>query len=782
MHELINYLQSFDKPPFLALPKKLEMVFLRYIEERRIFMPCQFINIEDYQDYVEIEAFVYLKNHFNFNYYLISRMMNVLPSIPMDESLPSLQLKTLQSIKKSLLKANLITLNQAKSQDIQDIVIAYLPTFETCLKSGHLHYFKPAAIKDRLLDLHVTKDEYHQIHFAIDTIYQLLKNKVDINHIRIVNATREDIWLLHKEAKMYGFFVDAFQASPLDSHPLAIEFIKSLSHVSLETALEKLSDKIKTDSRLDTSVYDAFIQIINRHSLPVLEQNQELFLFEVEHFTLPPTLKTNVVTIEPLEYAFVHQDDYYLVLNYTDTLCPSLKKDNDFLSDDEKNCLHLRTSVQENELIMEDLRDRLQSLSHVTLVMPEKSGGKEIRRSDLFDQADLNIHHEITEMKTISGSKVFDYLDYAKKAYALKQYNHESFDYKKLHSTFSHIYQSYDPTFKGIKKDTLNQLLSQGFSFSPTNLERFNACRFRFLLDYLLKILMEDQTDSVLYGNLAHDVLSKTFHSSDTITNLGTKYLNTLNIPLSNSMDLHLKLFLKRLEIIVDYLKSEEKAATFDDFGFEIDLKAPINGHNDFTMKGKIDRVRTLTEGETTYFTVIDYKTGIKKFSFDQFEKGMDIQPLFYLNLLKKKYPEGFAPFGFFYQGVNLKRFNKEASGDALKQALKMNGVALNSTKLITQFSPNISITGIKINKEGTLGKSEKLVDGHTLDQMIENIDTLIEHAIGKIKQGDFSITPLAGKDDFDDSPACKYCPHAAVCFMKNRFVLTNDFESGEGE
>ncbi len=783
MHELITYLQSFDKPPFLVLPKKLEMVFLRYIEEQRLLMPCRFIKLEDYIDVIETASIAYLKDHFEMNYYLISRVIEVLPYIPTDTSLPTPKLQNLQVIKKALESAQFITKNDVSFLKDQPIVIAYHPTYDKIIDKGLIHYFKPRPLSNKLIDLVITKDENDQVHEAIETIYQMIVQNQDINHIKLVNASNDDVWLLHKEAQMYGFSVDDGQSIPLDSHPLAIEVIKSLEVMSFEDALNALSNKIKSNPLIETTVYDTFVQIINKYSLETLEQNHDLLQFEIEKATLPPIKKTNVVEILSINDAFVHPNDYYIVLNYTDSLFPLFKKDDDYLSDEEKISLSLRTSLEENELILTDLRDRVLAMNHMTLFMPEKSKGKEMRRSDLISEKLLSIHSHGIDKLPVCGSIAHDLLDYAKKTYAFNQYHQLSADYNALHSTFYHQIERYNPQFKGISNDSLNLLLIRGFTFSPTNLERFNACHFRFLLDYLLQILKEEPKDSVLYGNLAHHILSKTFQSSQTIKELKEDYLNKLQSPLTDTMKIHLDLFVKRIEMVIDFLKTQEVDSTFEDYGFEIELDSKIEHHPKFSMKGKIDRVRQLNDEDKTFFGVIDYKTGIKKFNVDQFNQGIDIQPIFYLNLLKKNHHSpSFTPFGFFYQGVNLKRLNKTEASDEIKQALKMNGVALNSTRLVTAFSPSVHITSMKVTRDGSLGKSDKLVDGSTLESMIDTIDILIEKAIETIKKGEFSITPIAGKDDFDDSPACKYCPHAAICYMKNRFVLPNDDESEERE
>ena len=772
MDELITFLQTFANPPFLALPTRLESVFLRYVEKRGILLPCQLIAIDDYKDYVESEAALYLKNHENINFYLASRIKNVLPDISIEKKYRSNRLIWLQKIKKELVQANLLDINHPLNLQGKDIVIAFHPLYDKTLEYGKVHHFFPKPVKNQSFTLYLASDESKQIHCAIESIYELLKKGIDINAIKIVNATREDTWLLHKEAALYGFSIDENRNYPLDSHPFVIQFMNEIKSDSIESALLRWSTLLESDPTLDTAPYEKIISIIDQYGISKVETEKELLFYEIEKATLSTQKQKDVVSLESSLDSFINPDEYYIVLNYTDTLFPALKKDDDYLSDDEKTMLGLRTSIEENEMIKQALKVKIRAVKHVTFIMPLKNMGKDIRRSELFKEFELDIIPYESSSKSVSGSKAYERLDYHKKAFALRQYGKYSCDYDLLHSTFADIDTQYNPKFKGLDAFTIQKLLKRGFSFSPTNLERFNACKFRFLLDYLLKIIIEEPRESILFGNLAHHILANAFQSNQKIHDLGNDYLNSLQHPISDKMLVQTALFMNRLEKVIDYLEAQDKDSTFQDVGYEMGFDYEIANHPHYSMKGKIDRVKTLNHDGQDYYAVIDYKTGTKKFNLTDFENGIDIQPLFYLNLLQKKnYSTEFKPFGFFYQGVNLKRLNKEKTGNTLEKALRMSGASIDNVGLLTAFSPNLNIVGMSLNQDGSLGKTDKVVHQDTLQSMIDAIDTFIEKAIIDINQGEFSITPLPGKDDFDDSPACTYCPHGGICYLRNRFV-----------
>lgn len=779
MKELIEYLQTFDQPPFLLLPKSLKKDFLLQIDAMNCFNPCHLIDEDSLVDKIDSIALIELFQHFNINYYLGMRILTYLPYISLSKVYHSDKLIDLQNYKRHLFNQGYVDIVNLDRFQNQNIVVAYNPFSINNIKNAKIFSFSPKKNGSFSVEATETDDEFSQAHAVIDKIYRLIKNGTDINNISIVNASNDDLWLLKKEALFYGFSIQPEENIPLDSQNSVIQFMKDVRTMPVEKALSIFSDNIDSQSPYALKAYLQLIEIIQTYGINYLETDKQLLLFLIVQKKIHQPAVKNAVKIITFNDAFVHLDEHYFVMNYTDTLFPIYDRDDDYLRDKEKEEAELITSIEKNQLMLSNLINRLKSLNHLNVFFPKKIKGNYMRKCEIIsDEAMINIKYNPLE-NNLSGSMAYDLLQYQKKKYVMNHYGKIDDDFSSYQATFKLLNKTYRPEFKSLDSHTVKRLLSNGFNFSPTNLERFNACRFRFLLDYLLKILTEEPSDSILFGNIAHEILSKIINTDASINDLKNQFIEKLEKPLTPKMKVHLDLFVNRLEKVVEYLNKMEKASAFVNEGFEMELKAEISKHPQFFMKGKIDRVLSYESNNKKYYSVIDYKTGTKTFSFDSYEKGIDIQPLFYLNLLKKTNDNpGFVPFGFFYQGVNIKRLNMLPNGQELEKALKMNGVALSDSNIVKKFAPNLNISCFRLKNDGvSFYTTDKLVSFEKMEEMVASIDMFIRNAIEKMNAGDFSINPIPGKDDFDDSPSCQYCPHASVCYLANQYVSEENQE-----
>ena len=93
------------------------------------------------------------------------------------------------------------------------------------------------------------------------------------------------------------------------------------------------------------------------------------------------------------------------------------------------------------------------------------------------------------------------------------------------------------------------------------------------------------------------------------------------------------------------------------------------------SFSGIVDRADTYDNGSRKYLRIIDYKTGNKKFTFDDSLNGLNMQMLFYLffltDPLQGMFPE-YVPAGALYQPAGaVKPGLDRESGSADRQKLK---------------------------------------------------------------------------------------------------------------
>jgi hypothetical protein len=784
MKSLIRYLEQFDQMPFLVMPRAYKMAFLLEIDRMKRLLPCLLIEESVLKDEVSEQALIHLKAHHDIDYYLGSRIRQVLPYVKWNFPYQNQKLLLLQKYKVEMIKAGIIIPAVTFALLNKPVVSAFLPLYDPRFENYDFYEYLPGNKRTQKIPLTVCKDPFEQVHAVIAAIDELLEAHIDIDQIIIVNPGSSDEWLLQKEAGFYGFDVQYRTSITLDSHPEVIRFLREMDEMKVFEALESWKKRLSSSFQPDLKIYESVIEIIDAYGIDAIEQDRQLLMFELDTRTIPEPTFSHVVQIIGLEDAFSDPMVYYLVMNYVDSEFPVLRRDDDYLTDSEKLELGLRTSAQENARILNDLKIKLLSTDKVALYRSKQAAGKELKRCDLLDASMLDERDYAPTTASISRSRAFDYLNYAKADYDFCHFGIKAENYTLLKRTFSPFHSRTDFQFKGLELATQERLIAKGFNFSATNLERFNACRFRFMLDFLIKILPNETSDSMFLGNLAHDILAKTLDNDTDIESLAIEYRQRHNVILTPKMELLTQLFLNRLKTVIEYLKFVDQGSQFVDFGFEAEYEHRLIEHPAFGMKGKIDRIKILKEADQTQVAVIDFKTGSKKFDFDDYEKGIDIQPLFYLNLLQKcVFKTDFSPFGFYYQPINVKRMKKMSDGNELEKALKLDGITVENKRLVEAFTVNDNLSGIKINQSGEFRKTDRLVAKETLLTMIRSVDSWINHAIERMEKGDYRISPLSGSSEYDDSPSCQYCDHANICYMaNNRVAPPNETSEPEGD
>jgi len=782
MKSLLNFLRQFESIPYLLMPSSHQRIFLREISIEGIFNPCRFIDENTIHEIVKNQYLVDLKKTFNIDYPLGRRIIRILPFVHPSMNYESSKLKYLSDLKSFALEHHYIQPPMSLPLLDKKIILAYAPTYDKGWLSYNFSIYHPEKIDKKPMIVWKCTDESQQIHAIIENIDKLLENQININQIVIVNAAKDDLWRLKIEARFFGFSISALETEYLDSLPQVITFINDLKNQSLTDSLLSWQKNIDTNSELSIG-FDQVQSLIEDYGFQACENDHSLLIYLLSVTPLKAMNLIDTVQCISLEDAFTDSSVHYLVMHYTDASIPKLKKNDDYITDEEKRCLGLWTSYEENECIKEELMERLSAATNVSLYMPENVAGKKMRISDLFNATEIEVLPYKSNISALSASKTYAQLLYAKHRYRQLQFGVFASEDDLLHKTFEDEFFMYDPQFKGLSSATSKQLIKEGFAFSATNLERFNACRFRFLLDYLLKILPSEASEALILGNLAHEILAKGMNDTLLIQAFANQYLEKKKIVLTPRMEVLKDLFLGRLEVIMEYLKTFKTGSLFQDYGFEVAKHYDFPNHPSFSMGGKIDWVRVYEHEGLHHVSVIDFKTGNKSFDMNAFENGVDIQPLFYLNLLKKTtFMKTFSPFSFYYQPIAIKRLSKDKSNqDPLIAALKMDGLTINDSDMIHAFTQSNNINGVNFTFNG-LKKNKRLVEPQVLKNMVEQIDGWIDEAILKLQKGDYLISPLAGKNAFDDSPSCQYCPHASICYMANQVKLETLMTQEEGD
>lgn len=340
---------------------------------------------------------------------------------------------------------------------------------------------------------------------------------------------------------------------------------------------------------------------------------------------------------------------------------------------------------------------------------------------------------------------------------------------------------------------------------SPSKIETFNSCQFKFFLQYGLKlderrIVKFDQLEN---GNFVHYVLENILKNSDYKTiDLKTKTSDLIeeytkkffakNMQTDSKFNYFLDQINENTHKIVENIISEIKASNFKpcDYELEVDENADVEPLNigEMSIIGKVDRVDLLNENGKNYLRVIDYKSGVKKMDFTTFSHGLNMQMFIYALAIENsqkylcnqdkelsavlyiptKMPKISTDLPLGLDELD-KRKNKE---------LKRSGMIIKDEQIIANMEKNSPFVHlpIKVKSDGEFSKiNESLATDEQFYALKKFVKKQLEKTVESIKKGEIKPNPYK----FGTKTPCSYCKFGGVCgFTETYKSEKREFES----
>jgi ATP-dependent helicase/nuclease subunit B len=342
-----------------------------------------------------------------------------------------------------------------------------------------------------------------------------------------------------------------------------------------------------------------------------------------------------------------------------------------------------------------------------------------------------------------------------------------------------------------ISEKTAKSIYGENVLYSPSRLEEFGKCQFRHFLDYALRLRERDIFDfsPADIGSVLHEAISLFCRRmqemswrdiSDEERNAAAdeafKEAYGKNIFAAGSSYAFDLLNLGSINRRTAWAVYEQiKRGSFVPFGFE--EKFVVGG-----VKGIIDRVDKCTLGDVDYMRIIDYKSGIEKFSLNEFYHGVQIQLPLYMtaacemgrNKSRNKYVE---TAGLYYYSmsdslVKVDSMDDEVDPEDVLKALRLGGVSVNDPEVLrlmdNSLAPGVESkiipVGInkKLSKDGSLVISAK---NSTLSaEDFYNLERYTKYQIKKSRELIAKGSALIDPKIVSKSDSCEYCSFRGVC------------------
>ena len=178
--------------------------------------------------------------------------------------------------------------------------------------------------------------------------------------------------------------------------------------------------------------------------------------------------------------------------------------------------------------------------------------------------------------------------------------------------------------------------------------------------------------------------------------------------------------------------------------------------------------------GGQTYYRVVDYKTGRKKFDFTDLLERRGLQMLIYLFALEQSGTERYGgplrPAGVLYVPAHddMQRFPDRPEDDAKidgerRKSHRRQGLLLNDEAVLQAMEPcGASQPELLPYKQGKNGPTGNLMDGSQLRHLRSYVGSALRSVTEEIRSGNVRPNPYTQ----GDTGACTWCPYASVCHL----------------
>lgn len=342
-------------------------------------------------------------------------------------------------------------------------------------------------------------------------------------------------------------------------------------------------------------------------------------------------------------------------------------------------------------------------------------------------------------------------------------------------------------------KALARRLFGERMFLSPTQIENFHSCRFKYFCRYGLNAQERRpaEVDVMQYGTLMHFLFEKVFRQPERersqrtdeelealvrelIAQYAEENMGGMEL-LSGREKYRLSRMARSACKLIRHVEEELAQSEFQPAHFELGLgedkeypplKVETEDGRTVTVGGTIDRVDVYHKSAGKAFVrVIDYKTGHKAFRLADVLYGLNMQMLVYLAALVENGQE--FPAGILYMPaaeptVSVERGMKE---DKIKKEadrqMRMSGVILGDSEIIEAMEAGARGTFIpaSLNRDGSIGRFSSVLGEDQLRYVMEYSKRLIAAMGSELIRGSVEARP-----NLKNQNACRWCPYGAVC------------------
>lgn len=778
----MDIIKNIKNNTLLIVPKNIKNKILKELDTLDDLLNIKIMDMDEiikhlYFSY-DVKSIIYLMKNYNLSYNTSKLYIKNMYFV--DSETSSNKLNNLLKIKTEMLNNNLLItdpffINYIKNKNIviygYDYYTKYdLKVIDRLKEYTSVNVFYKVEAPKKNLKAYEFQTIEEEVLFVAEEITNLYKNNVDLNQIKLFFTDKEYEKEIKKIFKIYNIPFDLGDNTCLFDIKIGMDVINLIKN---NTSFSEVIDSL--ENKYDVTLINKIINIFNKYVF--IDNPIEVIDFIKDDlkntYIDKPKLKEKIELIDIYNNE-IDFDTYVFVMGFNNSLIPSYKKDEDYISDKLKEEINISPSYEINEYINKSTINILNSVNNLYITYKLRTPFNEYMKSLMID--DYNIEVVKKEIDSTTNYK-YNRIFVGKMIDDLIKFGKHNENIDKLYKNMNFDYLSYNNEYKNIDNKSLNSFLDNKITLSYSSLNNYFGCSFKYYLTNILKLDTFSDTLAVKIGNIFHHILSVKNNDDFDIDKLYDIELDKLRSEnkLSIKEEFYLEKLKDNLKDIVNEVNNQKLLSGLNEELMEENFNI-IKNINGYTVKftGFIDKIMMLNKNNETYLSIIDYKTGNPDIDLTYITNGLKLQLPTYMYLVKNSEKFKNAKICGIYLQHILKKVSGSKKGyeSEFKDSLKLSGYSTSDKSRLELFDSTYEksemITGMGIKKDGDFKSSAKILDDNEINKIIDITESKIEEATLGIINAEFDINPKRYEDELI---GCKYCNFKDICYRKEEDI-----------
>ena len=743
---------------------------LLYLTKNKIMKNIKFMTLEEFVKSLTFsydkKVISFLMEKYNLKYNVVKQILKNLYFVE-EKKYNNKKLDELVKIKKDI-KEYIIKDDNFKNfiKDKSIIILGYdfIDKYYLNLFEGLNYHIinKTGKNKHEVLEFNTI---FEEVSYVSNKIVELIDNKVPINKIKIVDLPNEYSFIIKTIFKMFNLNININNEN-IYSTNIVQDYLNLYDE---DKNVQELLNKYNFKKEENLYVYNKIIDVLNDNLFITNKEIKKEIL--INEFKKIKTYSDNYSEqIEVKRINEINDDDYVFILGFNEGNFPVLVKDEDYLSDKEKNILGLNKSFEIINYKKENIINNIKSIKNLFISYKLKTPFDQYYPSNLIE----DLKYDIIKAKNnnYNYSNDFNKLILSKELDNFVKFGEKSEELELLYSNYkNNEYMTYNNNYKGIDKNQFYDYINNELTLSYSSIDNYYKCKFKYYLNNILKLDKYEETFAIFVGNLFHYILSKCFEEKFDFEKEYNDYLS--NYELNNKDRFFVNKLKEDLLFIIETIKKQYSYSNFKEAKYENKFSINKDSNIKVNFIGYIDKLLYHEYKDKTLLVIIDYKTGIQDINLTNSYYGLNMQLPIYLYLVKNNNIKNSEVIGFYLQKIltGIPKIDKKSIVEQKEDALKLQGYTIDEEDLIKEFDSTYDKS--KVIK--SLGKTQngfnaysKILSKRQIESLYNLVDKKIDEAKDKILNTDFEIDP---KRVGFNNVSCKYCKYKDICFMNQNNV-----------